>query len=177
MGIGSSHTKPSLDEACRNAVPPHGPEEKRTSQASQDESWRSCSVGKEINYTVSGRGDAVSVVRSIKSTSCGDSPPTQSTQSVRSNQQIRGTPCIDVVNTDMPQERQEYAIEIMMKAVRNVRMFRDVAEVVKKEMDIKFGSAWQCVVGREFGINISHMYGYFLFVTLDSLAILLYKTD
>ncbi|CAH1404770.1 unnamed protein product [Nezara viridula] len=174
MGTGSSHTKPSSDQASRNATSPKSTEETRKFQ---DESWRSRSVGKEINYSVSGRGDAVSVVRSIKSTSCGDSPPSQHTQAVRPNSQIRGIPCIDVVNTDMPQERQEFAIEIMMKAVRNVRMFRDVAEVVKKEMDIKFGSAWQCVVGREFGINISHMYGYFLFVTLDSLAILLYKTD
>ncbi|KAG8479433.1 hypothetical protein CXB51_029204 [Gossypium anomalum] len=45
------------------------------------------------------------------------------------------------------------------------------------EFDSVYGPAWQCVIGTSFGSFVTHSPGGFLYFSIDSLSILLFKTE
>ncbi|CAK7327623.1 unnamed protein product [Dovyalis caffra] len=89
-------------------------------------------------------------------------------------------------SSDMPVDMQE-------RALRYARSFLDdsslssapkqrpnptlLARALKKELDSVYGMAWHCVVGKSFGSFVTHSPGGFMYFSIDSLFILLFKTD
>ncbi|CAL8092917.1 unnamed protein product [Calicophoron daubneyi] len=53
---------------------------------------------------------------------------------------------------------------------------RDIATYVKKALDKKYGKAWQCIVGRDYGSFITHEPEYFVDFQYKGRTILLFKT-
>ncbi|KAL5736309.1 hypothetical protein ACOSP7_030769 [Xanthoceras sorbifolium] len=52
-----------------------------------------------------------------------------------------------------------------------------LARALKKEFDLLYGPAWHCVVGTGFGSFVTHSPGGFIYFSLDSLSVLLFKTE
>ncbi|ESW21438.1 hypothetical protein PHAVU_005G070900 [Phaseolus vulgaris] len=52
-----------------------------------------------------------------------------------------------------------------------------IARALKKEFDTKYGLAWHCVIGKSFGSFVSHTSGGFIYFSIDSLSVLLFKTE
>ncbi|KAH1083933.1 hypothetical protein J1N35_023694 [Gossypium stocksii] len=52
-----------------------------------------------------------------------------------------------------------------------------LARAIKKEFDSVYGPAWQCVIGTSFGSFVTHSPGGFLYFSIDSFSILLFKTE
>ena len=52
---------------------------------------------------------------------------------------------------------------------------RDVASVIKKECDKRFGGTWHCIVGKDFGSFVSHESKHFVYFYLNDYAILLFR--
>ncbi|KAG4978207.1 hypothetical protein AAZX31_13G260000 [Glycine max] len=52
-----------------------------------------------------------------------------------------------------------------------------IARALKKEFDSKYGLAWHCVIGNSFGSFVSHTGGGFIYFSIDSLSVLLFKTE
>ncbi|KAL9346040.1 hypothetical protein Peur_060893 [Populus x canadensis] len=89
-------------------------------------------------------------------------------------------------SSDMPVDMQE-------RALRYARSFLDkspssaapkprpnltlLARALKKEFDSAYGVAWHCVVGKSFGSFVTHSPGGFIYFSIDSLFILLFKTE
>lgn len=46
-----------------------------------------------------------------------------------------------------------------------------------QEFDSEYGPAWHCVVGTSFGSFVTHSPGGFLYFSVDSLSVLLFKTE
>ncbi|KAJ4843320.1 Protein ACTIVITY OF BC1 COMPLEX KINASE 3, chloroplastic [Turnera subulata] len=86
-------------------------------------------------------------------------------------------------SSDMPVHMQE-------RAFRLARSFADdpnskhrrinptlLARTLKNEFDSVYGPAWHCVVGKSFGSFVTHSPGGFMYFSVDSLFILLFKTE
>ncbi|CAJ1957171.1 unnamed protein product [Sphenostylis stenocarpa] len=52
-----------------------------------------------------------------------------------------------------------------------------IARALKKEFDLKYGLAWHCVIGKSFGSFVSHTGGGFIYFSIDSFSVLLFKTE
>jgi dynein light chain LC8-type len=53
---------------------------------------------------------------------------------------------------------------------------QDMATFVKKKCDEEFGGTWHCVIGRNFGCSITHDTKFVLFVQLDLMHALIFKS-
>ncbi|WOL10376.1 dynein light chain 2, cytoplasmic [Canna indica] len=51
----------------------------------------------------------------------------------------------------------------------------EITRFIEKEFDRSHGPGWQCIVGTDFGSFVTHLCGCFIYVSIRSLAILLFK--
>ncbi|KAG4968975.1 hypothetical protein AAZX31_12G211800 [Glycine max] len=86
-------------------------------------------------------------------------------------------------SSDMPSHMQEHAL----RHTRSLFPLHHppspkpsntlIARALKKEFDSKYGLAWHCVIGKSFGSFVSHTGGGFIYFSIDSLSVLLFKTE
>jgi dynein light chain LC8-type len=88
---------------------------------------------------------------------------------------MQGRKCL-IKSVDMPEDRQQFAVETAASAIENHQVEKDVAAAIKKEFDTKFGPTWHCIVGRNFGSYVTHEAGCFIYFYLDQIAVLLFKS-
>ncbi|XP_073003975.1 uncharacterized protein [Typha latifolia] len=79
--------------------------------------------------------------------------------------------------TDMLQTMQQHAIRLAGKALDqyDVTESTQIARFIKKEFDRVYGPGWQCIVGMDFGSFVTHHCGCFIYFSVGSLAILLFR--
>ncbi|XP_027342934.1 dynein light chain 1, cytoplasmic-like [Abrus precatorius] len=85
-------------------------------------------------------------------------------------------------SSDMPVHMQEHALRytgslIPLHPPSPNPSNTHLARALKKEFDSKYGLAWHCVVGKSFGSFVSHTGGGFVYFSMDSLSVLLFKTE
>ncbi|XP_072951899.1 uncharacterized protein [Typha angustifolia] len=80
-------------------------------------------------------------------------------------------------DTDMLQTMQQDALRLAGKALDelDVTDSTDIARFVKKEFDSSYGPGWQCIVGRDFGSFVTHHCGCFIYFSIGSLTVLLFR--
>ncbi|KAI9705963.1 MAG: Dynein light chain [Candelina mexicana] len=98
------------------------------------------------------------------------------------------------MSEDMQQEAIEVATEGMSKyniekvrspptlvevsdGLLTIRDLQDIAQFIKKEFDTRKGATWHCIVGRNFGSFVTHETKNFIYFYVNSLAVLLFKTQ
>ncbi|TKY49099.1 Dynein light chain [Spatholobus suberectus] len=85
-------------------------------------------------------------------------------------------------SSDMPVHMQEHALRhtrslIPLHPPSPKPTNTHIARALKKEFDSKYGLAWHCVIGKSFGSFVSHTGGGFIYFSIDSLSVLLFKTE
>ncbi|KAG9452773.1 hypothetical protein H6P81_005677 [Aristolochia fimbriata] len=82
-----------------------------------------------------------------------------------------------VGETDMLQAMQDQALRLAAEALDafDVTDATEIARFIKKEFDGTYGPGWQCIVGTDFGSFVTHCSGCFIYFSVGSLAILLFK--
>ncbi|KAK8503633.1 hypothetical protein V6N13_009764 [Hibiscus sabdariffa] len=84
-------------------------------------------------------------------------------------------------SSDMPVCMQEHALRctrhLLDSAPKPQPSLTHLARAIKKEFDSVYGLAWQCVIGTSFGSFVTHSPGGFLYFSIDSFSILLFKTE
>ncbi|CAB4284610.1 unnamed protein product [Prunus armeniaca] len=82
-----------------------------------------------------------------------------------------------VRETDMPHAMQSHAMELAYKALdlHEVSDCRSIAHHIKQKFDEAYGSAWHCVVGKNFGSCITHLCGTFIFFHVEMMEFLIFK--
>mmetsp|Transcript_1406 Transcript_1406/g.3225 ORF Transcript_1406/g.3225 Transcript_1406/m.3225 type:complete len:97 (+) Transcript_1406:96-386(+) len=79
--------------------------------------------------------------------------------------------------TDMPQQIQYFAMETVKKALDDGKSENESVALVKEAFDRKFGPTWHCILGRNFGSQVTHESKTFLYVTVNKqLKMLLFKS-
>ncbi|KAK6229451.1 hypothetical protein SCA6_018402 [Theobroma cacao] len=84
-------------------------------------------------------------------------------------------------SSDMPICMQEHAPRCsrqLLDSAPNPRPnLTHLVRAIKKEFDSAYGPAWHCVIGTSFGSFVTHSAGGFVYFSIDSLSILLFKTE
>ncbi|KAE8733595.1 Dynein light chain LC6, flagellar outer arm [Hibiscus syriacus] len=82
-----------------------------------------------------------------------------------------------IEETDMLQAMQHDALDLDAKALDflDVTESTDIACFIKKEFDRTHGPGWQCIVGTDFGSFVTHCSGCFIYFSVGSLAVLLFR--
>lgn len=80
-------------------------------------------------------------------------------------------------DTDMLQIMQQDALRLTGKALDefDITDYTEIARFIKKEFDNLHGPGWQCIIGTDFGSFVTHHLGCFIYFSIGSLAILLFK--
>lgn len=78
--------------------------------------------------------------------------------------------------SDMGDEMQQEVFRIAEEAMREHTLEREIASVIKKEMDSRYGHTWHVIVGRSFGSYVTHEKGRFVYFYVGPLALLVFKT-
>ncbi|KAB1216584.1 Dynein light chain, cytoplasmic [Morella rubra] len=83
--------------------------------------------------------------------------------------------------SDMPALMQDHALRYSRSLLDSAPISRPnpthLARALKKEFDALYGLAWHCVVGTSFGSFVTHSPGGFVYFSIDSLSVLLFKTE
>ncbi|KAJ1401899.1 Dynein light chain, type 1/2 [Sesbania bispinosa] len=84
-------------------------------------------------------------------------------------------------SSDMPVHMQEHALRYTRSLIAVHPSPKSInthlARALKKEFDSSYGLAWHCVIGKSFGSFVSHTGGGFVYFSIDSLSVLLFKTE
>ncbi|KAJ0988675.1 hypothetical protein J5N97_007031 [Dioscorea zingiberensis] len=88
---------------------------------------------------------------------------------------LEGKAVID--ETDMLQTMQQDAVRLASSALDefDVTDSTEIARFIKKEFDRLYGQGWQCIVGRDFGSFVTHCSGCFIYFSVGTLSILLFR--
>ena len=81
-----------------------------------------------------------------------------------------------IKNADISEEMQAKAIDFAQQALEKFTVERDMANYLKKEFDKMYNPTWHCIVGRNFGTDVTHETKHFVFFYLGQLAFLLFKS-
>ncbi|XP_047307157.1 dynein light chain 1, cytoplasmic-like [Impatiens glandulifera] len=82
-----------------------------------------------------------------------------------------------IEDTDMPEKMQ---MQVMAAASQGLDLYdvvdcKSIAAHIKKELDMRYGGGWQCVVGSNFGCFFTHTKGTFIYFTIQTLNFLIFK--
>ncbi|KAK3219834.1 hypothetical protein Dsin_013804 [Dipteronia sinensis] len=82
-----------------------------------------------------------------------------------------------IQDTDMPVKMQMQAMACASQALDlyDVIDCKSIAAHIKKEFDRRYGGGWQCVVGSQFGCFFTHSKGSFIYFTLETLQVVIFK--
>ncbi|KAL1457053.1 hypothetical protein WDU94_001729 [Cyamophila willieti] len=75
----------------------------------------------------------------------------------------------------MPVEMQNVVIAVAKAAYDRSTSFDDLAEIIKKEFENKYGPIWHCIVGQGFGSMVTHDRSSFIYLHIGPDGILLYR--
>ncbi|CAJ0604138.1 unnamed protein product [Cylicocyclus nassatus] len=80
---------------------------------------------------------------------------------------------IQLRDSSLNQEKTNDALSYLGRAIEECGIENEIATFLKKKFDEKYGGAWQCIVGRNFGMHLDcnefiHMY-------ISKISILLFK--
>ena len=84
---------------------------------------------------------------------------------------------IAVVKTDAPEEMQARIKQECLTVMKECNTTQEMAEILKKKMDEVYGKQWNVIVGHNFASNLKHIAGNFIYLYIDQLGFLLFKTQ
>ncbi|CCD26336.1 dynein light chain NDAI_0H01620 [Naumovozyma dairenensis CBS 421] len=78
--------------------------------------------------------------------------------------------------SDISDELKDEILNISQDAIENNELERDIASSIKKQLDTRYGTTWNVIVGKNFGSYVTHEKGHFLYFYIGPLAFLIFKT-
>ncbi|KPA82847.1 putative Dynein light chain [Leptomonas pyrrhocoris] len=79
----------------------------------------------------------------------------------------------------MPVDMQQDCADCASHALVTLKLREQnsIAQFVKKELDVKYGGDWHCIVGHSFGTCVGHDTTYFLYFEIDGLYFNVWKME
>lgn len=82
----------------------------------------------------------------------------------------------NIKEAEISAEMKNDAQNIAMKAIKEHSVEKEIAAHIKKEFDKRYFPSWQCIVGRNFGADVSYESKHFIFFYVGQISVLLWKT-
>eukprot|EP01039_Chlorochromonas_danica_P006545 gene6545-7219_t len=83
---------------------------------------------------------------------------------------------VKIHRSTLSEETTTSIISYLNEALDKSTIEKDVATFVKKKCDEHLSGTWHCVIGRNFGCSITHDTKYVLFLQVDQLHGLIFKS-
>ena len=80
-----------------------------------------------------------------------------------------------IIKSDITEEMKERAIELALVSLEKYSVEKEIADYIKEKFDEEYYSSWQCVVGKDFAVSLSHESENFLFFSVENSYFLLFK--
>ncbi|KII74755.1 Dynein light chain 1, cytoplasmic [Thelohanellus kitauei] len=84
---------------------------------------------------------------------------------------------IQIRKCDMREDIKELVLKFALEALDEDMKEYEISAKIKDEMDRSYGHAWHVVVGKNFGLQVGHVPGYFISFYIDKLAFAVFKTN
>ncbi|CAH8560764.1 unnamed protein product [Schistosoma rodhaini] len=81
-----------------------------------------------------------------------------------------------VKDSDMDRYMQEEAVNIAAEGMDRHDVDKDMASHLKQYFNLKYGRTWHCIVGKQFGSDVSHEEQGFVYFFLGDRSFLLFKS-
>lgn len=85
-------------------------------------------------------------------------------------------PKVTVQNSDMPEEMLQEAVEVAFRAIKRYNVDVEIARYIKTTFDDRFKPVWMCVVGKSFGVYVTHQANFFAHFYIGQKAIVLFRS-
>ena len=86
-------------------------------------------------------------------------------------------PNIKIHINEMSHSMQQDLINVATVAIKKHTVDQEIASYIKQYFDNTYEPTWHCVVGKQYGSNVTHCSDNFIYYYHDELAILLFKTE
>ena len=97
--------------------------------------------------------------------------PTEATKEAATDNNV-----VVIKTVDMTKEMQEHVIDISIQGIEKFSVEDDIAAFIKKEFDKKYKSTWHCIVGRNFGSEVTHKSKHLIHFFIHDVGVLLFKS-
>jgi len=92
-------------------------------------------------------------------------------------------PAVKIENVEMSKEMQEVSVDVATEVVKAVTgagdkpgTEKEIARRIKEELVKRYGSNWNCIVGRNFGSHVTYEKDHFIYLYVGARAILIFKS-
>merc|ERR1712100_294832 len=105
---------------------------------------------------------------------------TMSTKAAEEKKEEFAVGALEIVYNEFSEEAKTYAIEQATLALKQMLKgekdhFKDVAAILKADLDKKFQGTWHVVVGKHFGSFVTHEVRNIIYFFLGQVGFLLFK--
>ncbi len=80
-----------------------------------------------------------------------------------------------VIKHDFTDDMKVRAFEFAFESLEKFSVEKDMADYLKQKFDNEFCASWQCIVGKDFAVSLSHESENFLFFSIENCYFLLFK--
>jgi dynein light chain LC8-type len=81
----------------------------------------------------------------------------------------------NLAKNDITEEMKARAYDLAFRSLEKYSVERDMADYVKSKFDEEFLPCWQCVVGKDYAVSLSHESENFLFFSIENTYFLIFK--
>ena len=67
------------------------------------------------------------------------------------------------------------AFDLAFESMKKYSVERDMADYIKLKFEEEYSKEWQCVVGKDFAVSLTHESENFIFFSIESIHFLLFK--
>ncbi|KAL5963756.1 Dynein light chain 1 cytoplasmic [Taenia solium] len=85
-------------------------------------------------------------------------------------------PTVKQLQVECDRYKLQTAIDAATEAINRTKSNQERATYVRQAMDNKYGPAWSCVTGLDFGSEIPYLPENFAFFTVDNVSFLVCKS-
>lgn len=80
-----------------------------------------------------------------------------------------------LLKSDFTDEMKIRAYDLAFESLEKFVVEKDMADYIKQVFDSDFEETWQCIVGKDFAVSLTHESENFLFFSIENTYFLIFK--
>lgn len=81
----------------------------------------------------------------------------------------------NLIKHDLTEEMKDRAYDLAFVSLEKFAVEKDMADYIQTNFDEVYEPSWQCVVGKDFAVSLSHESENFIFFSIENTYFLLFK--
>ena len=81
----------------------------------------------------------------------------------------------NLIKKDVDNEVLKFGFDVAFEALNKYNIEKDIAAYIKSKFDDEFYPCWQCIVGKDFSVSLTHDSRNFIFFAIEKLYITIFR--